>query len=107
MSMTDGTSDQNNNGAGSAASNLAAALLSRNPNSFHGHRIQGTVLLFRLQNFRGPLPEAQQELREEHARILAARREMLSESEEQQRQAGMAGSSGPQIPSLRDLAPDE
>jgi DNA-directed RNA polymerase subunit beta' len=51
-------------------------------------------------------PEAQQELREEHARILQARREMLSESDEQQRQAGSSGV-GPQIPSLRDLLPDE
>ncbi len=52
-------------------------------------------------------PEAQQELRDEHARVLAARRDMLNESEEQQRQAGAAGTGGPQIPSLRDLLPDE
>ena len=48
-------------------------------------------------------PEAQQELREEHARILAARREMLSEAEQQQ----PGGGGGPQIPSLRNLLPDE
>ncbi|WP_417847637.1 DNA-directed RNA polymerase subunit beta' [Thalassoglobus sp.] len=58
-------------------------------------------------------PEAQQELREEHARVLAARREMLSENEEL---GGMhPGREAPQppppalgdIPSFTDLSPDD
>jgi len=52
-------------------------------------------------------PEAQQELREEHARILAARRELLSEGED-----GMMRTNGGlppmgDVPSLSDLSPDE
>ncbi len=52
-------------------------------------------------------PEAQQELREEHARILAARREMLSEGE-----TGLLGNIGGapsigDVPSLSDLSNDE
>jgi tetratricopeptide (TPR) repeat protein len=39
------------------ASNLAAELLKRDPNSFHAHRIKGTVSLIRLQDFSGRLPE--------------------------------------------------
>ncbi|MDA7527784.1 DNA-directed RNA polymerase subunit beta' [bacterium] len=57
-------------------------------------------------------PEAQQELREEHARILAARREMLSENEELGGIPGMTPPPAPpagmgDIPSFTDLTPDD
>jgi DNA-directed RNA polymerase subunit beta' len=44
-------------------------------------------------------PEAQQELRAEHARILAARRELLRESEDGLQSGAMGGD----VPSLKDL----
>ena len=53
-------------------------------------------------------PEAQQELREEHARILAARRELLSEGEDgfPDMPTGAPGPMG-DVPSFPDLSPDD
>jgi DNA-directed RNA polymerase subunit beta' len=52
-------------------------------------------------------PEAQQELREEHARILAARRELLSENEEAGGAPGLMAPPHGDVPSLADLSPDD
>lgn len=51
-------------------------------------------------------PEAQQELRDEHARVLAARRELLSESDEEGFGLGQMPQLG-DVPSFPDLSPDD
>ena len=55
-------------------------------------------------------PEAQQELRDEHARILAARRELLSAEDELAGLGDLSGLTAPpleDIPSFPDLSPEE
>jgi DNA-directed RNA polymerase subunit beta' len=54
-------------------------------------------------------PEAQQELRDEHARVLAARRELLTSETSENDLLGMVGNEPPEgdVPSFTDLSPDE